>query len=64
MFSCYKTQNIFMRIVNSSLYKMMDMAVFIYDAKKEIYENAACSSENHTHTHTHTQHLLTDPYKY
>lgn len=46
MFSCYKIQNIFMRIVNSSLYQMMDMAVFMYYAKKEIYENAACSSEN------------------
>lgn len=32
--------------VNSSLYQMMDMAVFMYYAKKEIYENAACSSEN------------------
>ena len=39
-------QNIFMRIVNSSLYEMMDRAVFIYHSKKEIYENAACSSEN------------------
>lgn len=35
MFSCYKTQNIFMRIVNSSLYKMMDMAVFIYYLKRK-----------------------------
>lgn len=46
MFSCYKMQNIFMRIVNSRLYEMMDRAVFIYHSKKEIYENAACSSEN------------------
>lgn len=46
MFSCYKTQNIFMRIVNSSLYKMMDMAGLYLLSKKEIYENASCSSEN------------------